>query len=147
MDIECLKAMLREDEGFVGVPKPCPTGHLSIGYGHNLDAGGISKEAAEVQLDIDVHEKVDECRSNIDFWDSLDDPRQTVLANLAFNMGISGLLKFKNTLRLMREGKHEAAAEALKNSKWYGQVQKSRSDRLIEIMRSGKLPELRDGGL
>jgi lysozyme len=60
-----------------------------------------------------------------------------VLVNMAFNMGINGLLGFKHTLELVRTGNYADAADAMLNSKWAEQVG-PRAKRLSEQMRTGE---------
>ncbi len=73
------------------------------------------------------------------WWLSLDDVRQRIVSNMAFNMGVSGLLTFKNTLSAMRRGCYSVAAAGMKNSKWAVQVG-DRAKRLYRGMESGTLP-------
>lgn len=47
---------------------------------------------------------------------------RTVLINMAFNMGVEGLLGFKNTLKYMGQGNYSQAATNMKKSLWYRQV-------------------------
>lgn len=47
---------------------------------------------------------------------------QTVMINMAFNLGLAGLLKFRNTLRYIKEKNYTQAAANMKKSLWYGQV-------------------------
>ncbi len=53
MDNVKAAAYLRRYEGFSKLPYKCPTGHLTIGYGHNLE-NGISAAAAEFILQEDL---------------------------------------------------------------------------------------------
>jgi lysozyme len=55
---------------------------------------------------------------------------------MAFNLGVPGLLKFKNTLRAVREGRFEDAAKGMLASKWARQV-KGRAVRLAQVMKTG----------
>jgi len=52
-------------------------------------------------------------------------------------MGTSGLLSFKNTLGLIRDGRSERAAEAMMKSKWASQTP-NRAQRIANQMRTGK---------
>lgn len=54
---------------------------------------------------------------------------KTVLINMAFNMGLRGLLGFKNTLKYMSQFNYKAAATNMRRSLWYRQV-KSRAEEL-----------------
>lgn len=52
----------------------------------------------------------------------LNDTRKAVLVNMCFNLGISGLLGFKNTLAFIGAGDFERAANNMLASKWAKQV-------------------------
>jgi lysozyme len=45
-----------------------------------------------------------------------------ILVNMAFNMGIHGLMGFRNNLRLIEAGRWKDAAKEMLNSKWATQV-------------------------
>lgn len=60
----------------------------------------------------------------------------TVLVNLVFNMGEGTLSTFKNTLKLINDGKYEAAAANLTKSLWYKQVG-SRGRELTQRLATG----------
>jgi lysozyme len=113
---------LKRDEGLRLTPYRCTAGKLTIGYGRNLEDVGISKEEAEFLLASDLAKaKIDAAKYIPWFW-KLTPPRQAVLVNMAFNMGINGLLKFKNTLRLIETGEYAEAAKAMLDSKWAEQT-------------------------
>lgn len=67
----------------------------------------------------------------------MNEPRQRVLANMCFNMGIGTLMTFKNTLFNMREGNYTLAASGMRDSRWYTQVG-VRAERLAVMMETGK---------
>lgn len=94
----------------------------TIGYGWNIDDTPICREAAEVQLKYQVELAEKEVRKAIDFFGNLTKARQEVLVEMSFNMGIKGLMTFKNTLKLMESSKHEEAAAQMLKSKWAEQV-------------------------
>ncbi|OPZ48986.1 MAG: hypothetical protein BWY95_00416 [Bacteroidetes bacterium ADurb.BinA104] len=56
---------------------------------------------------------------------------------MCFNLGIKGLLEFKNTLTFIAAGDWERAANGMLASKWAKQVGK-RAIELSELMRKGK---------
>lgn len=71
-------------------------------------------------------------------WFTIQDVvRQGCLIELAYNMGIQGLLKFEKFLGFMGERKCSAAAKELIASKWYTQVGKARSNDIIKRVREG----------
>src|SRR5512146_2123994 len=101
---------LKRDEGLRLTPYRDSVGKLTIGYGHNLDAKGITVAVAEYILHEDMLDAAEELERALPWVKSLDEPRHAVLINMAFNMGMgscergTGLLGFNRTLELIREG-------------------------------------------
>lgn len=60
---------------------------------------------------------------------------QRVLVNMMFNLGRPRFNKFEDMISAVRNGDWNAAANAMKDSKWYGQV-KGRAVELEELMRN-----------
>jgi lysozyme len=58
---------------------------------------------------------------------------KTVLINMGFNLGLAGLLKFKNTLAYVKAKTYVQAAANMRKSLWYKQVGK-RADELAKRM-------------
>ena len=53
---------------------------------------------------------------------ALDSVRFGALLNMAFQMGVDGLLGFKNTLTTIEAGRYESAAEQMLQSRWAKQT-------------------------
>ena len=67
------------------------------------------------------------------------DPRDwgpVVLANMAFNLGVDGLLGFRRMILAVDRGHYDQAAREMLNSKWARQVF-NRAIRLAEMMAKG----------
>ncbi|HJW82425.1 MAG TPA: glycoside hydrolase family protein [Acidiferrobacterales bacterium] len=136
MNEELLRQQLTRDEGVRLKPYRCTAGKLSIGIGRNLDDVGVSPSEAEYMLHNDILGVQVDLDRNLPWWRDLSENRQLVLCNMAFNMGIQGLLGFKNTLAAMQRGDIEAAASGMGSSKWAVQVG-PRATRLIKQWRDG----------
>jgi lysozyme len=136
MDRDALIRELTRDEALRLKPYRCTAGKLTIGVGRNLDDVGISQGEAEIMLRNDIAKVSAELDRDLPWWKTLDEVRQRVLANMAFNLGTHGLLGFKNTLRLVETGKYLEAAQAMLASKWAKQVG-PRAERLALMMRDG----------
>ena len=136
MDNVKAAAYLRRYEGFSKLPYKCPTGHLTIGYGHNLE-NGISKEAAEFILQEDLARAERAVKNSFPWWWKLDDARQFVLVDMAFNMGLAGLKGFKKMLAAVEQGDYQTAAKEMLASKWAVQVGR-RAVELSKIMQTGE---------
>lgn len=131
--IDTCLANVKRYEGFRPKPYKDTVGILTIGYGTNLDAG-ISEPEAEY-LAINRLAKVIVPLSLMDFWGSLDETRRSVLVDMAYNMGINGLLGFRNMLDALRAKDFETAAAQMLASKWAGQV----GQRAIDLSNQMKL--------
>lgn len=136
MNINTLSDELVRDEGLRLKTYRCTAGKLTIGIGRNLDDVGISESEARVLLANDIAKVASQLDNALPWWKSLSEPRQRVLANMAFNLGITGLLGFKNTLGMIERGEYTKAADAMLASKWARQVG-ARATRLSDMMRKG----------
>ena len=128
---------LKRHEGLRLKPYTDTVGKLTIGYGRNLDALGISQLEAEQMLATDLERATRETKLYLPFWSSLDPARQAVLVNMVFNMGIFKVLEFKQTLEAVLRGNYEVAATRMLDSKWAVQVG-PRAVELAQMMRSGE---------
>jgi len=136
--LERIKEQLVRHEGLRLKPYHCTAGKLTIGYGRNLDDCGISQTEAYVLLKNDIQNCEKQLLDEIpEIYNGLDEVRKSVLLNMCFNMGIKGLLSFKNTLAFIKAGDWERAANFMLVSKWAKQVGR-RALELSELMRKGK---------
>lgn len=135
--LQKVKEQLLRHEGLKLKPYRCPAGKLTIGVGRNLDANGITQKEAFVLLENDILRCESQLLDHIPIaYSDLNDTRKTVLLNMCFNLGISGLLEFKNTLAFIGAGDYERAANNMLASRWAKQVGR-RAIELSELMRKG----------
>lgn len=125
------------DEGCRLKPYKDTVGKTTIGYGRNLDDVGISALEAEVLLDHDLASAELECRKAFAWFADLNDVRQRVICNMAFNMGLPKLRGFTKTLAAIEARDYDLASQHMLASKWAAQVG-SRAVRLARMMRDGK---------
>ena len=115
----------------------CPAGKESIGYGHNIEDNGITKEIAESILESDITTATLDLFQNFAWVKDLDYVRQGVLIEMVFNMGIKRFKGFKKMLVACQKGEWDKAADEMLDSQWHKQIKK-RAEALAEIMRKGK---------
>jgi len=127
---------LIRDEGLRLKPYKDTVGKLTIGIGRNLDDRGITEEEARILLGNDIKECETQVQNRLPWAFEMDYPRYAVLINMAFNLGINGLLGFKNALVAMRAENWSVAAEEMLDSKWARQVG-DRANRLVKQMETG----------
>jgi lysozyme len=145
---------LKRDEGFRANPYLCSLGALTIGYGRNIEANpltgaewralwdsgdiavSLSEEGAEKLLRSAIADCEIRCATTFRWWSSLDRPRQEVLINMAFNLGMTRLLGFRNMLAALGAGDYGIAADELLDSRYARQVGQ-RAQRLAIQLRTG----------
>lgn len=125
-----------------------PVSNPTIGCGHNLNASPLPAgwipplTPAQIRqlLTMDVQTKaIDPLNKFLPWWNTLDDVRQRVLANMAFNMGVGSLLQFKQMLTYLQNRNFITAATCMVDSVWYNEVGQ-RAVRLCQAMEEGKMP-------
>ena len=137
-------SQLQRDEGVRLHVYPDSRGFDTIGIGHNLDANplsfdvsaGITLDQAFQILHEDVTRITAQLFKDIPWLEDLDSVRQGVFQNMAFNMGVGGVLEFHHDLEDTNAGNYVKAAADMKASAWYTQVG-ARAQRLCTQMATG----------
>lgn len=135
-----LKEQLKRDEGVVRYAYEDTLGYLTIGVGRLIDdrrGGGLSPSEIDYLLNNDIAEKTAQVLEALPWAKDLTEPRLAVLINMAFQMGLRGLLGFPGMLGAVRTGDYKAAAEHMLDSKWEQQTS-TRAHRLADQMESGE---------
>lgn len=110
-----------EMEGLRLLPYKCPAGKLTIGYGHNLESKGITKEVAEKLLYDDYMEASKEL-SKLLGGKQLDSCWYHILVDMVFNMGIAKFKTFMNFIKYVKDNAVDNALAEMVNSLWFKQV-------------------------
>lgn len=134
---------LKIEEGFKAEAYPDPRSHgppWTIGYGHTgreVHPGLVwDQSAAATALAGDVAATARELDTAIPWWRQLDDTRQDVLVDMAFNLGVHGLMGFTTFLGFVHASKFAEAALDLRGTAWFYEVGE-RGRRLQQQMASG----------
>lgn len=130
---------LKRDEGEVLHAYQDSLGYWTIGIGILIDkrkGGGLRPEESEFIFRNRLKLLDSELSDRLPWISKLDPARSGVLVNMGFQMGVSGLLAFKNTLAMIQAGKYQDAAKAMLQSKWATQTP-ARAQRLSNQMWSG----------
>lgn len=107
------------------------------GVGRNLSDRGFSDDEIDLMLDNDINLAIHIASGLIPTYDKLDDVRQEVVVNMAFNLGLPRLTLFKRFLSALDRGDFKQASEEMQDSAWYKQTG-DRAKRLVYAMREGK---------
>ena len=147
MTINNISEQLLRDEGVrllvyddaTGIPiKPGThvVGHPTIGIGRALDVHGISMAEALYLNNDDIKDVQNGLLDSLPWLANLDVVRFAALENMAFNLGVNGLLGFTETLAAIKQGDYELAAEDMLQSEWAQQVG-DRANRLALQIKTG----------
>lgn len=138
---------LKIDEGFRSKPYYCHLKFPTIGYGIRIGPKNapldqyqftVKENVAEAWLKSEVLDRYDRLCKRIPWYEFAPHTVQRVLLNMAYQLGVDGVLGFKDTLRLLERKEYKAASLEMLDSKWAkidtpGRAQKlSNSIRLLE---------------
>jgi len=135
-----LTRQLRIDEGVRAQAYQDHLGFWTIGVGRLIDArkpgSGLRGHEIDYLLRSDIDDRIEQLTRRLPWFMTLDDVRKGVLLNMSFQLGVDGLLGFKNTLAMVERGDYRGAAAGMLQSKWAEQTP-ARAQRMTEQMRSG----------
>jgi lysozyme len=131
---------LKNEEGVIPHAYQDSLGFWTIGVGRLIDqrkGGQLYPDEIEYLLANDVKRKTDGLNDALPWFHLLDERRQAVLIQMAFQMGLKGLLAFSTTLSHVRVGRYDEAAVAMLESVWAKQTPE-RAKRLSKQMETGE---------
>jgi lysozyme len=132
-----LKKQLVRHEGERFKPYKCTSGFITIGVGRNLQTRGITHDESMYMLENDISYFEEALRERLESFRSFCPTRQAVLVNMAFNLGVKGLLNFKRMLNALEQEDYSEAAKELLDSNYAKQVG-NRANELAEQIKSGE---------
>ena len=135
-DMDKMIEQLVDHEGLELHPYEDSLGIITIGVGRNLEERGISEDEAFYLLGNDIEIIWDELIKQHPIVEDLDDQRQMILLDMAFNMGVPRLGKFKKMWAAIEDGDMIEASKQALDSRWADQVGR-RAERLAERLISG----------
>jgi len=135
------REQLAEFEGRRHKAYKCTQGVWTIGVGHTGPEVHEGLEWTDEQIDaafeLDLAEAMSDLDATYPWRHGMNEPRQWVAIGMCFQLGITKLRKFVNTMRAMRDGDYAAAAVGMRNSAWASQTPK-RVARLAKQMSTGE---------
>jgi lysozyme len=97
-------------------------GVWTIGYGTNLQVLVIDEPTARAWMTREVERIRQVFEIRLPWAKTLDEPRAAALLNLAYNVGVIGLLKFRRMLETLQGGDYAQAAAEIRSSLYATQV-------------------------
>ena len=126
---------IKISEGFRSRPYRCTENHLTIGYGFAIKDSELDEDICDMILERKVAKLVQRLEKNLPYLPSLPKDAQDVLIEMAYQMGVSGLLKFKKTLMYVESKDYKDASVEMLDSRWAKQTP-NRAKKLSDIMAS-----------
>ena len=142
---------LKINKGLRLQPYYCSKNKLTIGVGRCIETNpftaeeekvigdwrhGISKCSAMYLLQNDVKKIYKELKLKLKFFKDLDGERQYALIDMAFNLGVFGLLRFSKMLEALKNKEYLLASKECLNSKYAKDVGE-RANRIANIIATG----------
>ena len=126
---------IKHHEGFRKSVYKCTEGYDTFGYGFAIKDLEMDEDIAEEILLRKVEKLIKRVRSKFDWLDSVPHEVQGVLVEMSYQMGLSGVSKFKKALHAMQMFQWKLAATELLDSRWAKQTP-NRAKELSDIIRS-----------
>ena len=126
---------IKEHEGFRDKVYKCSEGFDTIGYGFAIKDLVLDEDIAEMILERKLKKLTDAIRSKIDWFDNSPKEVQDIVTNMCYQLGITGLSKFKKTIYYLETEQYQEASEEMLDSLWARQTP-NRAKELSEIIRS-----------
>ena len=126
---------IKHHEGFRKSVYQCTEGYDTIGYGFAIKDLELDEDIAEEILMRKVEKLIKRVRARFDWLDSVPHEVQGVLVEMSYQMGLSGVSKFKKALHAMQMFQWKEAAKEMLDSRWAKQTP-NRAKELSDIIRS-----------
>lgn len=134
---EILQKIGVEPEDAAKLGAPWTVGHGFTG-GTTLDSR-MGRTISERKLEEKILEEHGKLKAALPWYADASFVVHTILINMAFNMGLKGLLGFRNTLAYIKAKQYAQAAANMRKSKWYQQVP-NRASELARRMETQEIP-------
>lgn len=143
--------ILAYEEGYRESPYYCSEGYPTIGIGQKIGPRNAPLDNYQFALPLEVAEvwckvtvaDIDKELVEYTFYNKQNADVRAILLSMAYQLGISGLLRFKKMVAALERGELSVAAFEAKDSRWYRQTPKraERHSRVIAVGDLSVVPE------
>jgi lysozyme len=138
-----LEQRIIEDEGYIPHVYSDSLGYDTIGVGFCVDkavpGAGLRNEEIEFILSNRIQLIKKELLQH-SFYNDLDSVRQEAIINMAYNLGVPKLLKFKYMIAAIKKQDWKSVYNEALDSRWAAQV-KQRAIRIALCLKNGVWPD------
>jgi lysozyme len=130
--------LLKQEEGFKKFPYKDTMGNLTIGYGLALYKHGIPEPLAAIITSYILANEIEPQLKTLTWYQNLDSIRQSIILDMAYQLGVGGLLAFNSMIACLANKDYNGAADDLLKSLLAKQVP-IRTQKHAQIIRTGRL--------
>lgn len=142
--IETLFQRIQRHEGLMLTLYHDSLGFATIGYGHKCSQNDVDlymHGITECQAITLLNDDLNECETQLFdafpwMLQTLDEVRQGIFAEMAYQLGVHGVSGFTNTLEYAKIGNYDSCAQGMLDSEWHKQTPE-RCEELASLMISG----------
>jgi lysozyme len=127
-----------QKEGLKLKPYADTRGFITIGFGHNLSANGISINIATQLLNGDIAAANNAVTHDLPWVLQLDAPRRAAIVHLCFWIGIGSLLGFTKMLAACQAGDWQAASQELLDSNLHDTIPERTEEIATRLLTGGQ---------
>jgi lysozyme len=120
-------------EGFRDKVYKCTEGFDTIGYGFAIKDLIMDEDIAEMILRRKLDKLIDRVNRRFEWLSELPLQAQDVIYEMCYQLGVSGVSKFKKTLLYLENKEYRMASKEMLDSKWARQTP-NRAKRLSDII-------------
>ena len=128
---------IKENEGYRSRVYKCSEGFDTIGYGFAIKDLELSEDICEEILKRKLEELINGIENRFDWYKDMPDEIKFVVIEMCYQLGITGVSKFKKTISLLREKQWGQASVEMLDSRWAKQTP-NRANKLSQIVKGYK---------
>lgn len=125
---------IKAHEGYEPMVYQCTEGHDTIGVGFKVSDLKLSEKVCDLILEEILDDLISRIERKLSWFRYSQDEVKLVIVNMSYQMGLSGVLKFKRALAAMEIKNWEMAADEMLDSLWAKQTP-NRANELADIIR------------
>ena len=126
---------IKQNEGYRSRVYKDSLGIDTIGYGFAIKDLELEEDVCEIILERKLEKLIDRVNNKFKFLKDLPEDAQEVLYEMCYQMGVSGVSKFKKTLLYLENREFRMASIEMLDSKWAKSDSPQRAKRLSDIIK------------
>lgn len=135
--------LIEKEEGWRDTPYYCSENYPTVGYGFKIGNRNaplpkftLPKVAGDAWL-ISIVDDIESQLNHNEWYVLLNDARKAVIISMCYQIGLSGMMKFKNMIEAIEQNRYKNAVAEMLDSRWARQTN-ARAKRHSEQFSAGE---------